>query len=351
MVVDQPAATPFFSIKVDGADLPAESRGEITRLVVEECLDAAGGFEIELSNWDMDRQQVTWSDASTFAPGAAVEISLGYVGATELVMAGEVTGLELSFPDRARSLVTVRGYDRLHRFRRGRRTRTYLQVKDSDVATEIANDLGLTPDVEVSAEVHPYLLQVSQTDVDFLLARARAIGYELLVDDRTLRFRKVRNERGKVLTLDFTHGLITFDGSLSTADQVGQVTVRGWDPAKKEAIVGQAKGSDISSAMGSRIGAAATDGLFGARTLTVVDQPIASQSEADLLARGILDEIALGYVVGEATANGNPAIRVGTVVELGGLGTRFSGSYYVTRVRHVWHGEFLTYLQVRRNAA
>src|SRR4051794_17906076 len=99
---EQAVSTPFFEIKIDGNDLPPETRGEVTRLVVEECLDAAGSFEIQLSNWDMDRQAVSWSDADLFDPGATVELRLGYVESTEAVLIGEITGLELSFPDGAR---------------------------------------------------------------------------------------------------------------------------------------------------------------------------------------------------------------------------------------------------------
>jgi phage protein D len=206
--------------------------------------------------------------------------------------------------------------------------------------------------VEDSATVHEQLVQMNQSDIDFLFSRARATGFELLVDDKTLHFRKLRHDRGTALTLDFTHGLISFEGYLSTSEQVGQVTVHGNHPESLEAIVGMARAGDVAATMGgAQTGPAATDGLFGARTLTITDQPVASQAEADQLARSILEEIALGYITGEVTANGNPSIRVGSVVELTGLGRRFSGSYYVIRVRHVWDGQFLTHLQVRRNAS
>src|SRR5262249_48075595 len=300
---EQVASTPGFSVKINGRDLPLEAKVEVTRVVVEDSLDSAGAFAIELNNLDADTQTVKWSDASLFDPGSVVEIQMGYVEALETVMVGEITGLELSFPERARALLTVRGQDRLHRFRRGRRTRSYLQVKDSGVAEQLAGDLGLGHDVEDSREVHPYLLQLNQTDIDFLLTRARAIGYELLVDDRTLHFRKRKNDRGKTVTLTFSHGLLTFYAYLSTADQVSEVTVRGWDPKARQALVGRARPADVTGKMqGSEVGPAAAQRLFGTRVRTIVDQPVTTQNEADLLARGVLNEMALGYIVGEGTA-------------------------------------------------
>jgi phage protein D len=352
MSQEAPASAPSFAVRVNGADLPLEARVAVTGIAVEDSLDSAATFAIELDNWDMDTQRVRWSDDQLFQPGGAIEVQLGYVGELTTVLVGEITGLELSFPDRARSLLTVRGYDRLHRFRRGRRTRSFVQAKDSQVAEQVAGDLQLTADVEDSGEVHPYLLQHNQTDLDFLLARARAIGYELLVDDRTLRFRGVASDRGRTATLDFGHGLLTFSAYLSTADQVTQVTVRGWDPIAKRALVGRAGASDVPRTMGGeQVGPATVEGLFGPRTLTVVEYPVATQNEADLLAAGLLNEVALEYVVAEATAVGDPTLRAGSVVELGGLGRRFSGLYYLTRVAHVWEDGFVSRLQLRRNAA
>jgi phage protein D len=348
----QQALTAEFSVTVDGSDLPPEARGMVSRIVVDDSVDAAATFALELNNWDHDRQTVRWSDAELFDPGGAVVIKLGYIADLVDVLAGEITGLELSFPPDVRSRLVVRGYDRFHRVRRGRRTRSYLQVKDSDVAQQLASDLGLTPEVEDSGEVHPYLLQVNQTDVDFLLARARAIGYELLVDDRKLVFRKRKHDRGKTETLSFTSGLLGFDGYLSTADQVDKVNVRGWDPKAKQALVGQAQPSDVTATMnGSELGLAAAKSAFGDRTLTVVEHPVSTQNEADLLARGLINEIALGYVTADVTAVGLPTIAAGSVVEVDGVGTRFSGLYYATHVTHVFAGNLVTRFHGRRTAA
>jgi phage protein D len=350
----QTASRPDFTIRINGSSLPVAARGEVNRVVVEESLDRASSFEIELSNWDIDLQQVKWSDADLFQPGGVIELKMGYVEAVETVLVGEITGLELSFPtERARSLLTVRGYDRLHRFRRGRHTRSFVQVKDSDVAQKLANDLELTPDVEDSGEVHSYLLQINQTDIDFLLTRARAVGYELLVEDKTLRFRKVKNERGKTVSLDFKQGLLNFYAYLSTADQVSQVTVRGWNPKTKETLVGKALAADVNGTMqGSKVGPKVVEGLFSVKdtALTVIDLPVATQNEADLLAKSLLNEVALHYIKGEGSARGNPAIKVGTVIEIGGVGQRFGGLYYVTQVSHVYDAEYLTHFHVRRNA-
>jgi phage protein D len=346
------AASPDVTVTLGGSSLARELRGWLTAVTVTESVDAAGSFALEFQNWDADTGTVRVSDHDALAPGAAVVIKLGYDEGVEPVIDGEITGLEFWGREGQDFRLVARGYDRLHRLRRGRRTKSYLQAKDSDVAEQIAGELGLTPEVEATSEVHEYLLQANQTDIDFLLARARAIGYELSADAKTLRFRKSRHDRGKAITIDPTHGLVAFQAYLSTAEQVSQVIVRGWDPKAKQALTGQAQASQVTGAMNGRTpGPGASKTAFGESTLTLIDHPVATQGEADLLAQGVLDRIALDYLTAEVTAVGNPAVRAGTVVEIGGLGERFSGLYYVTEVEHAWQQRYLTRARMRRNAS
>ncbi|HEX8242479.1 MAG TPA: hypothetical protein VF541_03240 [Longimicrobium sp.] len=344
-------ASPELTIAVDGSELPAEVALSLVALRVEESLDAAGMFAITLANADLDSTKPKWSDDDRFRVGGKVEIKMGPLGQQELLMVGEITGLEPAWTGR-RSLFTVRGYDRLHRLRRGRKTRSFLEVKDSQVAQQIAGELGLQAEVEDSGEVHPYLFQNNQTNVDFLLMRARAVGFELQVDDRTLFFRKRRYDRGKVVSLEWGKELESFHPVLTSVPQAQKVVVRGWDRKNKEALVGTASAGDISNLMqGSALGAKDAQ-TFGDAEVRVVDQPVASAAEAEQMAKGILEGIALTYVTGEGTTVGNPAIRAGTVIELTELGKRFSGLYYVTATQHVRDSlGFRTHFTVRRNAA
>ena len=77
-----------------------------------------------------------------------------------------------------------------------------------------------------------------------------------------------------------------------------------------------------------------------------------SQTEADQLARGSFGEMALHYVEGRGVCIGNPKLRAGTLVEIEGLGERFSGAYYITTTEHAFRpgSGYRTTFTVRRNA-
>src|SRR5262249_2565147 len=140
---------------------------------------------------------------------------------------------------------------------------------------------------------------------------------------------------------------------LTVLTQVGQVAVQGWDPKTKAEIIGQARTGDETAMMGgTTIGPAAAEQAFGQARTARVNRPGFSRAEADHMALGQFKEMALGYITGEGMCIGRTDLRAGTVVQIDGLGQRFSGLYYVTATTHTYlpnHG-YRTAFTVRRNA-
>jgi phage protein D len=117
------------------------------------------------------------------------------------------------------------------------------------------------------------------------------------------------------------------------AHQVTAVTVSGWDFKQGSRISSTSTGGSLLPGDG-RPGAALLRDAFGPRSEHVGDPALATQAEADALAAAIFDRRARPFVCVEGTADGTPALRVGTHVKLSGLGGRFDNSYYVVRVCH-----------------
>jgi phage protein D len=179
------------------------------------------------------------------------------------------------------------------------------------------------------------VLQNNLSDVDFLLERARRIGFEVVVRDKTLHFRKKSNNKDKLVSLDFGMTLTSFFPRLNTLGQVSDVVVQGWNPKTKEAISGKAQPGDENSKMGgSKLGASISKEAFFKATAFVVNRPVFTEGEASQIAKGRFNEMAVDFITGEGTAIGNTDIRAGEVIELNGLGKRFSGLYYITSSTH-----------------
>jgi len=173
--------------------------------------------------------------------------------------------------------------------------------------------------------------------------------------DRTLYFQRPAYFRGlgADLTLEWGKDLVSFSPSLNTYNLPTQVTVRGMQTARgrgKEPLVGTASAGDEEVSMGDETGTKAAR-VFGENNLLVEDHSVVSAEEAGQMARARLEAASLGYITGRGSCAGRPDLMARKVVELKGLGRRFSGKYYVTSTTHTMgNGGYRTDFEVKRNA-
>jgi phage protein D len=339
------------AVRVGGSPLPSEATPHLVEVTVDEDVSVPSLFTLRLAEADDLGKPFRWvDDDKLFAIGNEVEVRFAHAGSMTSLIDGEITALEPDFASGARPSLTVRGYDRRHRLQRGRKTRTFVQQKDSDIAAQIASEAGLIAQATDSGVVLDYVLQNNCTDLEMLQERAEQIGWEVVVEDRTLLFRPARNAESEALSLTLYQDLVEFSPRLSTGRQVTTVTVRGWDIKSKQPI--KSTVDHPEARMGGQRSGAELIEPFGAAALVESGRPVVSQAEAEQIARGLLNRAALELIVGEGACEGRADLRAGTVIGLRGLGKRFSGPYYVTRATHRYstdHG-YETRFQVRRTA-
>lgn len=350
--LEKERVVPSFKVFIGGSELPTEAELDALDIKVSTYVEGASAFTIRFNNWNSNTQEFKYIDGDLLVEGAQVEVKVGYVDQLKSLIVGEVTALEPEFSENEAPTLKLHGYDRLHRFRRGRATRSFTQMKDSEIAAKIARELGLRAETEDTQITHDYVLQSNQTDIDFLLERARRIRYEVVIKDQTLHFRRAANDQSQVVTLEFGLTLKSFYPRLNTLQQVSEVIVQGWDAKTKKAIAGKAQpGDEISKMKGAKLGATISEDAFSAAKTIIVDYPIFSEGEAQQIAKGKFNEMTVGFITGEGATIGHPDIGAGEVVELKGLGQRFSGLYYVTSATHIVNAMgYHTKFTVARNA-
>ncbi len=338
---------PDFQVTCDGKKIPGNAHHSILSVTVDQALDMADMFQIKLYN-----EKFLWSDSTLFADGVKVKIDLGYQGDLRTIAEGDVTTLQCAFPRRGTSTLTVLGLDKYHRLRRTRKSRSFLNVKDSDVARQIANEYGLGAAIDDTGVVHPYLFQNNQSDLDFLLERATQTDHVVTIREGVLHYQKPRLSKEKVVRLKWGENLKQFRPAISMARQYTDVEVRAWDTREKREIIGRARVADLQSAMGGlTTGPQFIEKAVGNTQEVVVDIPVASQAEADAIARGRLNASAREFVCGAGMCSGDTRIRPGEIVELEGCGKIFSGRYLITSCQHIATRQgYTTAFSVRRTA-
>lgn len=319
-------------IKVDGSSLPPEQMDRMVMLSVKLDLEIASSFEIHLRQEGPESEETVKPDP--FKVGSAVEIDIGTVESEPVrVIKGEVVALEPILPSGTEATLRVRGYDKLHRLTREKKTRTFIDVKHSDVAQTIAGDSGLTAKAGGTSVVHKHIYQNNQTDLEFLRGLADRNGYHVWVDEDDLFFDAPKVSGGGASTLKLEKDLLQTQLDVSLMAQPTKVIVRGWDPKEKKEIVGKAELGSFPSLGGKSGGEFAKK--IGDASKRVSGINVTSQAEADEIAKSVLQDASYRFVQGSAKCRSLPELKVGGLVDLEGLGGMFSGKYLVTRATHI----------------
>jgi phage protein D len=343
--------SPEFKVKIDGREVSEELRADLVGVSVLDDVESTGMCSVSVSCWDGVEMKVKWVDDQLLDEGKSVVISVGYRDRQEELFSGEISGLEPEFHTSEAPLLTIRSYDRSHRLMKQKKTKSFLRIKDSDIARMIASDAGLSPKIDNTTVTFEHVFQHNQTDLEFLHSRAQRIGYEVYVQGKTLNFRKRAIEGSESLVLKREVELLEFYPRSTTMSQVGEVTVRGWDPKQKREIVAKSA-SPAKGNMGATDGPAAIKRATWTSRTVEVRSPVWSGDEADALATGLLNEIALHYVTGDGVCIGRPDLRPGRLVKIDGIGRRFGGLYYVTSTEHSYTRSrgYRTAFTVKRSA-
>ena len=339
-------------VEVGGTALDADLEVLLEQVVVDDHLHLPDMFLLCFRDAARDVLK-----RGKFEVGTPVKITVPAAGAGQanVLIDGEITALEAEY-DEGGSRAIVRGYDGSHRLHRGRTTETYRNVKDSDIARTVAQRVGLSPGtIDDSRTTHDHISQVNLSNWDFLGARASEIGYEVAVTAGKLHFRRPTPssdapgegdlQSSTPLQLVFGADLLEFRPRVSSGEQVKQVTVRGWDPKRKEAVVGSSPAGTTSAVLPVTPSKMAQ--VFGDPTYTSVDRPYSSQAEVDAAAKAIADQIGSATAEAEGVARGNPKLRAGVAVSIAVVADDFAGRYTLTHSRHIFDAQsYRTWFEV-----
>jgi phage protein D len=343
----QPASGPSYTllVAVAGQPLPAD----VAQLLANGYVDMSAAVPDLFVLKFTDSQQVVMHKAG-FDIGKQVKLTVqgadNQPAAT--LLEGEITALETEI-DASGTHLVVRGYDTAHRLFRGRRVDAYVNMTVGDIARRIAQQAGLQVGTVTSkGPVLPHVTQNGLSDWEFLTSLANTVGAEVTVADGKLQFRDrptvtsapagQQDSQQNALVLEYGRNLVALRATVTAADQVPSVEVRGWDPKAKAAVVGSAQ----AATSGAQLSQVAPDRLAStvqSHGWLEADSRVRVQAQANDRAAAIADRLGGAFTELDATLNGNPDLKPGAAVSLAGVGDPFDGKYALTCARHEFSPE------------
>lgn len=323
------------TIQVDG-----QTNDKVTaQLLSLEMREQEGGMsslEMRLSNFGTFASQLAdlvFEDGAVLKLGAALVVYAGDVSSPTEIFRGRITALEGRFPPDGPPELMALAEDALQGARMKRRTRSWDAATLAGIAQQVASNLGLTPvlsglDTSVGDQQ-----QLNESDLRFLrrlLARhdadVQVVGAELHAAPRA---QAQRNS----IEIDLNSQLKEVRVLADLSHQVSQITAAGWDYNQGQAI----SVTSQTTSFGPGSGQTGKDWLaqaLSARSEHLGQFANLNSSEAQALADAEFAQRMRTFVVAHGVSEGNPNLRVGTYLQLAGLGPRFSNTYYTTATTH-----------------
>ena len=337
------------AIKIGGAAQTDMLDGLIA-VTVDSNLHLPAMLTVELFDPDLD-----WVNDTKIDLGKPVEVTFDEQpdpDSTEtplkkLIFQGEITSIEPRYNSDGRATLLFRAYDKSHRLHRGKQSRTFLDVTDSDVVSKIAKEAGLKAVVDTTKTKFDYLVQTNQTDMEFLQERARRIGYWAFATKESLYFKKPDFNLGDGPTLEWPEVLREFRPRLSGVGQPKTGSAQGWDFKAMKEIEGKATTATKFNHGGvTKAAGAAAEAAFdgdGKANVAIVHRPMVVDGEAADIAQSALDDAASEYLQAEGECLGHADLLAGVTVTIKGVGTKFNGKYLVTSATHIYkRGQYMT---------
>jgi len=326
-------------VLVDGS--PADDLvPDLLTVEVEEGVDMADVFALRLAVVAQADGSWTYVDDPRLQVWKRVTVEAGYPDAVETVIDGYITHVEVFLSGDQEPYLEIAGMDATALMDLEEKQAAWPNKKDHEIAQSIFGAYGLSYEVEDTVAQHAEAVSTvlqSETDIRFLRRLAARNGFECHVKGATGFFRSpnLQDPPQKTVALgageDATLVDLTarVDGTPATAPEVRRV-----DPVEKQEEVRR-----LTDAPRRRLGAETLAGLRGdlpdGRVL-LRRQAAASTTEMESRLRGA-HEGAGRFVAleGEVDSRAYRAVlRASRLVTVKGIGERYSGLYYVARVRH-----------------
>lgn len=321
---------PDFEVKITGLTMAADVKHAVISLSYENNLDQADMFTLVLDNANL-----RFTDSALFDVGKEVEIHLGYSGNLKPMMLGEIVDISPTFPEGGAPTLTIRGFDKSHRMRHNHKQRPFFFSNASIIAAQIAAENLLIPVVHPTTAFMETKYQ-NGSDMALLKELARRTFFETYVHWDRLYFRLPRLQTEAVY-LEWGKNLSSFSPRLSSSGQVGMVALRDYDQQLAQVVVGLvpvvAADTNLDQII-ERLGSQFVDKLkdFGVKYISA--ESVSSYPDAIGFAKALLEEILEGLFEGSGSCIGIPELRAGEMVDIRGVGKRFSGKYRLRQVTH-----------------
>jgi Rhs element Vgr protein len=326
----QPKSVATFTLLSGGN--PVSQTLQVLSLVVSYEVNRISSALLVMLDGEPSKESFEVSDRPDFEPGKQLEIKAGYRGTEQSIFKGLVVSHGIKVR-KAGSVLVVECKDEAEKMTLAFKSKYFQSVKDSDVLEELIDAHGLAKDVEPTTLVHRQIVQYQTSDWDMALCRAEANGQLCFVKDGKVKIAKPDFSTAPVLTVQYGATVHDLDAEIDARLQYKAVKGVTWSPADQE-LKDTISATEPSVPTAGNLAAASLADLSGETEFKLFHTGSFDDAELQAWVDACLLKHRLAKVRGRVSIDGTADVAPGQLIELQGVGDRFTGKLYVSAVQH-----------------
>jgi len=325
------------SILVNGAEM--NTTYQFISIEVDKQVNRISSAVIRLLDGNPATEDFPVSDSADFIPGTKISIKAGYHSEESVIFSGIVIKHSLKVRSGAGPLLTLHCKDDCVKMTVGRKNAIFENSTDSDAMETVISSHGLSKSVSSTSYQNKELIQWYATDWDFIVSRAEANGMIVTTEQGKITVAKPDSSQSATLKVSYGDTILSMDVEADSYSQYSKVQASSWD-AKGQAIV-QVTANDPGITTAGNFTPAKMASVIGA-TYNLQSTSLLEQTEIQNWADSCLLKSQFAMIKGSIKFQGNSLMLPGKMIEMDGVGTRFSGNALVSGVLHTiesgnWH--------------
>lgn len=306
----------------------------IVSVTVSKTIKKIPTARIVFLDGDMPNRDFPVSNTDDFKPGSEIKINAGYDENEETIFQGVIVKHSIKITEDNYARLVIECRDKAVGMTIGRKNANYVDSKDSDIITKlIGNHSGLSSDVDATTTSFKEIVQYYCTDWDFLISRAEVNGLLVIVEDGKVMAKAPDTGATPQLKVTYGEDLIEFDAEMDARTQLTAVKGVSWDLKTQAVVESKEVSSQTLNGQGD-LNSTELAKVFSPKSLRLQTSAPMEKTALEKWADGQQLKAGLARIQGRMKFQGSPKAKVGTLIELEGVGNRFNGKVFVSAVNH-----------------
>jgi len=319
------------TIMVDGSEIPGTIK--VNQIIIDKEVNRIPTAKIVLIDGDPSAEDFPVSNEDLFVPGKEIQVQVGYHSDETTLFEGIIVKHNIKLRANGNAALILECKDKTFKLTLGRKSKYYYEMKDSEVMEEIMANYDLETEVSDTQNAHQELVQFQVSDWDFLMVRTEINGMLCFVDDGTVKIAQPDTSAEPVTDLVYGATIVDLDAEMDARWQQNGVNATSWDAANQEAL--DMESVDPSINLNGNISPTDLAEVGSPETWTLPHGGQVKDHELQAWSDAWWMRTQLAKTRGQVKFTGIPEVKPGVLVNLQGVGERFSGNAYITAVRHV----------------